>query len=232
MHAGSLIRVRPSANHKYSPTQLVSGNEPDISHLRIFGCAMYVPIAPPQRTKMGPQRRLGIYVGYETSTIIRYLEPLTGDVFTARFADCHFNETIFPALGGEVKKQERDISWCVPSLLHLDPRSKQSETEVRKIIHLQEIANQLPDAFTDINRVTKSHIPAANAPARVEIPSKQNNNNAPHESQIRLKRGRPIGSKDKNPRKRKGSEKETDPKETFPQERINDITFPQEEIND
>ncbi|KAI3754347.1 hypothetical protein L1987_54129 [Smallanthus sonchifolius] len=128
LHAGSLIRVRPSANHKYSPLQLVSGQEPNISHFRTFGCAVYVPIAPPQRTKMGPQRRLGIYVGYETASIIRYLEPLTGDVFTTRFADCHFNETIFPALGGEKKNQENDVSWCEPSLLYQDPRTRQCET--------------------------------------------------------------------------------------------------------
>ena len=107
LHAGSLIRVRPSANHKYSPLQLASGHEPNISHLRIFGCEVYVPIAPPQRTKMGPQRRLGIYVGYESASIIRYLEPLTGDVFTARFADCRFNEAFFPALGGEKKKTRK-----------------------------------------------------------------------------------------------------------------------------
>nr|GEU53425.1 retrovirus-related Pol polyprotein from transposon TNT 1-94 [Tanacetum cinerariifolium] len=58
---------------------------------------------------MGPQRRLGIYVGYETSSIIRYVEPLTADVFIARFADCHFNEAIFPPLGGE-KKTMRKMS--------------------------------------------------------------------------------------------------------------------------
>ena len=31
--------------------------------------------------------------------IIRYLEPLKGDVFTARFMDYHFDETNFPPLG-------------------------------------------------------------------------------------------------------------------------------------
>ena len=36
-------------------------------------------------------------------------------------------------------------------------------------MHLQVIANQLPDIFTDTKRVTKSYIPAANAPARIEI---------------------------------------------------------------
>ena len=49
---------------------------------------------------MGPQRRIGIYVGFDSPTIIKYLEPMTGDVFRAGFADCHFNETMFPQLGG------------------------------------------------------------------------------------------------------------------------------------
>ena len=100
------------------------GQEPNISHLRIFGCAIYVPIAPPQRIKMGPQRRLRIYVGFETHLIIRYLEPLTGDIFTARFADCQFNEVVFPTLGKKEKEGKRDISWNKPSLLHLDPYTK------------------------------------------------------------------------------------------------------------
>ena len=73
----------------------------NISHLRIFGCAVYVPIAPRQRTKMGLQRRLGIYVGFDYPSTIRYLEPLTCDVFTPRFTDCHFNESVFSPLGEE-----------------------------------------------------------------------------------------------------------------------------------
>ena len=82
----------------------------NITHLRIFGCAVYVPIAPPQRTKMGPQRRLGIYVGFESPSIIKYLEPLTGDIFTARFAGCQFDELIFPELGRE-KQLKRKVEF-------------------------------------------------------------------------------------------------------------------------
>ena len=54
LHATSLIRLRPTTYHKYLPMQLVVGHEPNISHLKIFGCTVYVPIDPPQRTKMGP----------------------------------------------------------------------------------------------------------------------------------------------------------------------------------
>ncbi|WRX33960.1 Reverse transcriptase [Theobroma cacao] len=87
--------------------------EPNISHLRIFGCAVYVPIAPPQRTKMGPQRR----------------------------------------------------------------------TLNRRFIHCK-----LPDAFTNLQRVTKSHIPAANALIRIDVGQSV----VVNESKTCQKRGRPI----------------------------------------
>jgi len=64
--------------------QLAFGQPLNIFHFHIFGCAVYVPIAPPQRTKMGPQRRLEIYIGFDSPSI-RYIEPLTGDIFKARF---------------------------------------------------------------------------------------------------------------------------------------------------
>ena len=54
MHAAALVRIRPTTYHEYSPSQLVLGKQPNISHLRIFGCAVYVPIVPTQHTKMGP----------------------------------------------------------------------------------------------------------------------------------------------------------------------------------
>ena len=44
---------------------------------------------------------MGIYVIYDSPSIIRYLEPLTSDLFTTHFANCHFYETVFPSLGGD-----------------------------------------------------------------------------------------------------------------------------------
>jgi len=106
LHAANLIQLRPTAYHETSPLQLVRVNPSSISHLRKFGCAVYVPISPPQRTSMGSHRKLGIYVGYSSLSIIKYLEPLTGDLFPACFADCIFNEDHFPALGGELYQKE------------------------------------------------------------------------------------------------------------------------------
>ncbi|KAK9930894.1 hypothetical protein M0R45_018198 [Rubus argutus] len=89
-HAAMLIRLRPTATQAFSAQQLVTGYEPSISHLRIFGlCPFYVPITPPQRLRW-------------------------------------------------VLRDE----W--------------------------KVADSLPDAFSDLAKVTRSHIPAANVPARME----------------------------------------------------------------
>ena len=67
----------------------------------------------------------------------------------------------------------------------------------------------MPDSFADPKRVTKSYIPAANAPIRIDV--QEGHNQVATESRKRVKRGRPIGSKDKNPRKtKKGAEIETE----------------------
>ena len=47
--------------------------------------------------------------------------------------------------------------------------------------------------------MTKSHIPTANTPARIDVPKRQMVN----ESKKRLKLGRPFGSKDTTPQKRR-----------------------------
>ena len=89
---------------------------------------------------------------------------------------------------------------------------------MQRIIHLQAITNRLPDAFNDATKVMKSHIPAVNAPTRITV-------NAParivvlegqakmDENPPQLKRGRPIGSKDIVPQKRRGKNQESTPKE-------------------
>jgi hypothetical protein len=52
----------------------------------------------------------------------------------------------------------------------MDPHTKETEHGVQSIIDLQRIANELPEAFTNTKGIIKSHIPAVNAPERIEIP--------------------------------------------------------------
>jgi hypothetical protein len=47
---------------------------------------------------MGSHRKLGIYVGYESVLIIKYLKPLIWDQFMAMYIDCIFTKDHFPAL--------------------------------------------------------------------------------------------------------------------------------------
>ena len=54
IHVANLIRLRPTTNQDLSPLQLILGYQPNISHLRVFGCAVYVPLEPTHQTKLGP----------------------------------------------------------------------------------------------------------------------------------------------------------------------------------
>ena len=68
---------------------------------------------------------------------------------------------------------------------------------------MQNVANPLVDAFTDLKRITKSHILVENAPIQINVPIGQIAN--VNETKLCLKCGRLVDSKDKNPRKSKGA---------------------------
>jgi hypothetical protein len=115
LHATTLINFRPSAYNIHSPMQLVQGVIPKISHLRKFGCMVYVPIPPPQRSAMGLLWKIGIYIGYESASIIRHLDHQ--ELHTARCIDCIFDEDNFPSLG-----EEKNLSMRNDEKLYGNPR--------------------------------------------------------------------------------------------------------------
>ena len=90
---------------------------------------------------------------------------------------------------------------------HLDPRTRQRELEVQRIIHLQGLANQLPYALIDIKKVTKSHVPAVNTPTHIDVLERQLENVIESEFKTCLKCGKPIGSKDSVLRKKNENKK-------------------------
>jgi hypothetical protein len=75
---------------------------------------------------------------YHPPSIIKYLEPLTGVLFIARYTDCIFNEDHFPTLGGDYKYHSecQEINWDNKSIISSDPRIKETELQVQKIINL------------------------------------------------------------------------------------------------
>ena len=83
--------------------------------------------------------------------------------------------SVFPSLGGEksIPEKRQEITWNTSTMSHLNHRTSQCELEVQRIIHLQNLANPLPDAFIDTKKVTKSYIPATNTSARIDVPVEQ-----------------------------------------------------------
>ena len=70
----------------------------------------------------------------------------------------------------------------------------------------------------------KSHIPATNTLAFIEVPIGQSVNTATNESKPHLKCGRPVSVKDKIPWKRKVQEKQvTAHKEAIPRKQVTKI---------
>jgi hypothetical protein len=68
-------------------------------------------------------------VGFQSSSIIKYLDPLTGDLFTTRFDDSIFDEEHFPTLGGDFKYQKEcnEINWNAQGVLGTDPHTTKTE---------------------------------------------------------------------------------------------------------
>jgi hypothetical protein len=81
---------------------------------------------------MGPHRRLGIYVGFQSPSNLKNLEPLTGHLFTVRFADCIFNKDHFPPLGGDNKFTDdgREIVWDDKTIISSNPHTKETDLQV------------------------------------------------------------------------------------------------------
>ena len=56
--------------------EMFTGKKPEVSHLKIFSCPVYVHIAKEKRTKLDPYGKKGIFVGYyEVSKAFRIYIP-------------------------------------------------------------------------------------------------------------------------------------------------------------
>ena len=67
--------------------------------------------------------------GINHRRLLNTSNPLTGDQFMARYADCIFNEDHFPALGGDYKYHSecQEINWDAQVISSLDPRTQETD---------------------------------------------------------------------------------------------------------
>jgi hypothetical protein len=47
-----------------TPEEVFLGIKPEVEHLRIFGCPVYIHVPKENRTKMEPSGKKGVFVGY------------------------------------------------------------------------------------------------------------------------------------------------------------------------
>ncbi|KAK9702800.1 hypothetical protein QE152_g29719 [Popillia japonica] len=98
------------ANKGVTPYERFYGVNPDISHLRTFGCRAWYKIKQP-KTKFEPRAEEGIMVGYSSeSKAYRIYNPRTRKIIIAR--DVVFDENIFPAQNWNRHTYEKPKEWA------------------------------------------------------------------------------------------------------------------------
>ena len=77
---GTTVYVQNRSPHKVlgnkTPKDIFSAEKLEVSHLRIFGCPIFIHVPKEKRMKLEPSGRKGIFVGYsETSKAFRICIP-------------------------------------------------------------------------------------------------------------------------------------------------------------
>ena len=79
-----------------TPKELWSGQKPNISHLRVFGCLVWVHVLKKRRHKLQPKSRAMIFIGYEPGSKGYQFWDAAHQCFEISH-DVKFKETQFPA---------------------------------------------------------------------------------------------------------------------------------------
>ena len=103
-----------------TPNELWSGQKPDISHLRVFGCLAWVHILKKRRHKLQPKSKAMIFVGYEPGSKGYQFWDAAQQHFEISH-DVKFKETCFPA-------KELKLTQSIPVSLN-DHQFPESDNE-------------------------------------------------------------------------------------------------------
>jgi hypothetical protein len=69
-------RLSHSALGLKTPEEMFTGKKPEVSHLKIFRCLVFIHIPKEKRNKLEPSGKKGIFVGYcEVSKALRIYIP-------------------------------------------------------------------------------------------------------------------------------------------------------------
>jgi hypothetical protein len=127
-----------------TPEEMFSGEKPEFSHLRIFGCLVYVHVPKDKRSKLDPSGKKGICFGY-SETLKVYKVYILGYKHIEISRDVTFNE---------------DASFS---------RSRQNHTYDIHDEELEENSFVDTDAYNDV--VPEEHGPEDHDMAEPQIPA-------------------------------------------------------------
>jgi hypothetical protein len=90
-----------------TPEEAFTGMKPEIGHLRIFGCALYIHVPMEKRTKLETLVEKGIFVGYnETSKSYRIFIQMQRKTIVSR--DVKFEENLASSKSHELPPMAED----------------------------------------------------------------------------------------------------------------------------
>jgi hypothetical protein len=131
-------RLSHSALGFKTPEEMFSGKKPEVSHLKIFGCPIFIHIPKEKRNKLDPSGKKGIFVGYcEASKAFNIYIPGHHHIEISR--DVTFDED------AALKKSRRRWLEEVYEEEPVAPRVAESVREVPRVAELVREVIASPD---------------------------------------------------------------------------------------
>ena len=111
-----------------TPEEAFTGEKPEVGHLRIFGCPVFIHVPSDKRSKLDPSGEKGIFVGYsENSKGVRVYIPGRRKIEVSR--DVTFDEdSVFNESPAEEEKEIEEQE--VPSTEDHDTDQDHEETHM------------------------------------------------------------------------------------------------------
>jgi hypothetical protein len=103
-----------------TPQEVFSGIKPEVGHLRIFGCPVYIHVPKEKRTNMEPSGKKGVFVRYgENSKAYRIYVPGQRQIEISRDATFHEEDTF---------KKSRELQQESEAVQPASPSSENEES--------------------------------------------------------------------------------------------------------
>lgn len=145
------------ALNKKTPIEVWTGDKPDLSHMRIFGCRAFVHIPKCQRKKWDNKAKEMIFVGYSVeSKGYRLMDPNTSAITEAR--DVIFIEDQYCAITTESTSTKTVVFYDEELLFPFVQQNASTSTNdaITTISSADDTVSSVPDSISNAQSVSNS----------------------------------------------------------------------------